>query len=35
MKHSFLPLLIGLLCWTGSQAATLTHAYDVSIAFLS
>lgn len=30
MKHSFLPLLIGLLCWTGSQAATLTHAYDGS-----
>ena len=28
MKHSFLLLLIGLLCWTGSQAATLTHAYD-------
>jgi len=23
-------LLIGLLCWTGSQAATLTHAYDGS-----
>ena len=30
MKHSFLPLLIGLLCWTGNQAATLTHAYDGS-----
>ena len=30
MKHSLLPLLIGLLCWTGSHAATLTHAYDGS-----
>lgn len=30
MKHSFLLLLIGLLCWTGSQAATRTHAYDGS-----
>ena len=30
MKHSFLPLLIGLLCWTGSQAATRTYAYDGS-----
>jgi hypothetical protein len=35
MKHSFFPLLIGLLCWTGSQAATLTYAYDAGIAFLS
>lgn len=30
MKHSFLLLLIGLLCWTGSQAATRTYAYDGS-----
>ncbi len=30
MKHSLLPLLIGLLCWTGSRAATLTYAYDGS-----
>ncbi len=30
MKHSFFPLLIGLLCWTGSQAATRTYAYDGS-----
>lgn len=30
MKHSFLLLLIGLLCWTGSHAATRTYAYDGS-----
>ena len=23
-------MLVGLLCWTGSRAATLTYAYDGS-----
>lgn len=23
-------MLVGLLCWAGSRAATLTHAYDGS-----
>lgn len=28
MKKTFIPLLVGLLCWTGTQAATINHAYD-------
>ena len=30
MKHSIIPLFVGLLCWTGAQAATINHAYDGS-----
>jgi len=28
MKKTFIPLFVGLLCWTGAQAATINHAYD-------
>lgn len=30
MKHFTSLLLLGLLCWTSAQAATITHAYDGS-----
>ena len=30
MKHSLFLLAVGLLCWTGAQAATINHAYDGS-----
>ena len=30
MKKTFIPLFVGLLCWTGAQAATINHAYDGS-----
>lgn len=30
MKHSLFLLAVGLLCWTGAQAATLTYSYDGS-----
>ena len=30
MKHSIIPLFVGLLCWTGAHAATINHAYDGS-----
>ena len=28
MKKTFIPLFVGLLCWTSAQAATLTYSYD-------
>lgn len=30
MKHSLFLLAVGLLCWTGAQAASLTYSYDGS-----
>lgn len=30
MKKTFIPLFVGLLCWTGAQAAIINHAYDGS-----
>lgn len=30
MKHSLFLLAVGLLCWTGAQAATINHTYDGS-----
>lgn len=31
MKKTFIPLFVGLLCWTSAQAATLTYSYDGGI----